>query len=191
MKKLLILILMLFSFKSFSQRDKVLIKNDVYQIIYSEVLQQPINVKYTVLCSDGTFSRKGMNFKKPEDIITSDNDDYKDNDYDKGHLAPAADFNCDNNKLLETFSYLNCALQNTYLNKGTWEFLENHERELSKKYKVNVEVRLGFSKKSIKLKSGATVPDYFIKIIKYNKITEKYYFKNEKPLYTDYTKYKI
>jgi hypothetical protein len=41
------------------------------------------------------------------------------------------------------------------------------------------------------LPTGATIPDAYYKTIKYGKTTEVYYFKNEKPLTTDYTKYKI
>jgi hypothetical protein len=48
-----------------------------------------------------------------------------------------------------------------------------------------------YSTKSIVLTSGATIPDGYYKTIKYGKTIEKYYFKNEKPLTTDYTKYKI
>jgi hypothetical protein len=35
------------------------------------------------------------------------------------------------------------------------------------------------------------VPDGYIKTIKYSNKIEKYYFKNEKPLFTDFTKYII
>jgi hypothetical protein len=41
------------------------------------------------------------------------------------------------------------------------------------------------------LPTGATVPDGYIKTIKYGKTTEKYYFKNEKPASTDFKKYII
>jgi hypothetical protein len=56
---------------------------------------------------------------------------------------------------------------------------------------VVVEIRCIFGPKSIKLPSGATVPTAYRKTIKYDKVTEVYYFKNEKPLSTDFTKYKI
>jgi DNA/RNA endonuclease G (NUC1) len=65
---------------------------------------------------------------------TSDTRDYL-NVYDRGHLAPAADFNCDLASL-RTFTYLNCALQYDELNRGVWRLLEEHERVLAKKYKV-------------------------------------------------------
>jgi hypothetical protein len=48
-----------------------------------------------------------------------------------------------------------------------------------------------YSTKSKKLSTGATVPDAFIKTIRYNNITEIYYFKNEIPLSNDFTKYRI
>jgi hypothetical protein len=48
-----------------------------------------------------------------------------------------------------------------------------------------------YSSKSIVLLTGATIPDAYYKTIKYGKTIEVYYFKNEKPLSTDYTKYKI
>jgi len=41
------------------------------------------------------------------------------------------------------------------------------------------------------LPSGATIPDGYYKIIKYNNTTETYYFKNEKPSSTDYKKYQV
>ena len=64
-------------------------------------------------------------------------------------------------------------------------------RDLAKKYTVDVEIKLIFSDKSIKLPTGATVPDAFLKTIKYNGITEKYYFLNEKPKSSNFKLYLI
>jgi hypothetical protein len=69
--------------------------------------------------------------------------------------------------------------------------LEVRERDLAKIQKVVVEIRCVYSSKSIVLLTGATIPDAYYKTIKYGKTIEVYYFKNEKPLSTDYTKYKI
>ena len=62
--------------------------------MYSEVLEQPLWLEYTVLCPSGTAKRDGMDFFTVYSILTSNNADYQNNVYDKGHLAPAADFNC-------------------------------------------------------------------------------------------------
>jgi endonuclease G len=192
MKKLLSILLFITTM-SYSQavRDSVLVKTDIFEISYSEKFEQPLRVKYRVICQDGKASRQGMDFYTEKNYKTSDSKDYENNIYDKGHCAPAADFNCDKIMLFKTFTYLNCTLQNQYLNRGAWRLLELHERELSKKFIVDVEIKLIFSDKSIKLPTGATVPDAFIKIIKYNGIVEKYYFINEKPKSNNYTLYLV
>jgi endonuclease G len=194
MKKLLLtlgLILPLFVYGQKPLRDSIYIKTDMFELVYSEKLQQPKFIRYMVQCPNGTAPRKGMDFYVCDSIITSDDKDYVNNPYDKGHLAPAADFNCTSEMLFKTFTYLNCSLQQENLNRTTWRLLEVRERDLSKTQKVVVEIRCVYSPKSIVLPTGATIPDAYYKTIKYGKTTEVYYFKNEKPLTTDYTKYKI
>ena len=190
--KLLFLFLFpLFVFAQKTLRDSIYIKTNMFEIVYSEKLQQPKFIRYTVQCPNGTANRKGMDFYTCDSILTSDNKDYENNPYDKGHLAPAADFNCDRDMLFKTFTYLNCSLQHENLNRTTWRLLEARERELAKTQKVTVEIRCVFTPKSVVLPTGATIPDGYYKTIKYGKTVEKYYFKNEKPLSTDFTKYKI
>jgi endonuclease G len=195
MKKLLLtltFILPLFLLSQKTLRDSIYIKTNMFEIVYSEKLQQPKFIRYTVKCPNGAASRKGMDFYTCDSILTSDNKDYENNPYDKGHLAPAADFNCDKETLFKTFTYLNCSLQQENLNRTTWRLLEARERELAKTNKnVVVEIRCVFSKTSIVLPTGATVPDSYIKTIKYGKITDKYFFENKKPISTDYNKYII
>ena len=195
MKKLLLtltFILPLFLLSQKTLRDSIYIKTNMFEIVYSEKLQQPKFIRYTVQCPNGAASRKGMDFYTCDSIFTSDNKDYENNPYDKGHLAPAADFNCDKETLFKTFTYLNCSLQQENLNRTTWRLLEARERELAKTNKnVVVEIRCVFSKTSIVLPTGATVPDSYIKTIKYGKTTDKYFFENKKPVSTDYNKYII
>jgi endonuclease G len=172
-------------------RDSIYVKTSIFDVVYSEKLQQPKWIEYTVLCNDGKVSRKGLDFYTCDSILTSDGKDYENNVWDKGHLAPAADFNCNKNTLYQTFTYLNCVLQHEKLNRGVWRLLELYERELSKTNTVYVEIRMVYSKKSLTLSSGATVPDAFIKTISYGNKVEIYYFKNEIPLSNDIKKYKI
>jgi endonuclease G len=195
MKKILLLIffgLLLITQQVFAQRTQVAFKNELFTGVYSEVYQQPLWITYKVLCPTGTASREGMDFYTNDSIKTSDDLDYANNEYDKGHLAPAADFNCDKAMLFKTFSYLNCALQQENLNRGVWRFLELHERELAKGGNaVTVKIELSFTSGSKKLPTGATIPDGFVKtIIVNNKTVEKYYFPNTAPTkgkkYQDY-----
>jgi endonuclease G len=195
MKNLLLVLLTLTTFTSFSQkvlRDSVVVKTPIFEVVYSEKLEQPKFIRYNVQCPNGSAPRTGMDFYTDESIKTSDNKDYEKNPYDKGHLAPAADFNCTRELLYLTFTYLNCSLQQENLNRTTWRLLEVRERELAKTHKVVVvEIRCIFGPKSIKLPTGATVPTAYRKTIIYDGKTEVYYFKNEKPLSTDFTKYKV
>jgi endonuclease G len=189
MKKLLILLFLLPIFVFAQKREKVLFQNSIFKGEYSETLEQPLWIEYVVKCPNGSASRNGMDFYKNDSIHTSDNNDYAKNVYDKGHLAPAADFNCSKEMLYSTFSYLNCCLQNQYLNRGVWRLLESHERELSKTNTVYVKIVLVFDKTSTRLTTGATVPSGFYKYITVNGVTTKYYFKNEKPMSSDFKLY--
>lgn len=193
MKSFLFLLLLLPTLVFAQLRDSVYVKSPIFEVVYSEVLEQPKWIKYTVLCPEGSASRAGMDFYTVDSIKTSDANDYVKNVYDKGHLAPAADFNCTREMLKQTFSYLNCALQNQYLNRGVWRILEEYERELAKKEKVSVTIHLIFDKNSTKLPSGATVPSGFYKYIylETSKKTIKYYFPNESPTKPKYVDYEI
>ena len=70
-------------------------------IEYNADYQQPVRAIYEITCPNGTESRSGMDFYVPKDINfhTSDDDDYSNNIWDKGHLAPAAAFSCTEEEL--------------------------------------------------------------------------------------------
>ena len=193
MKKLLFALLLVPTLVTAQLRDSVRIKTDIYEVIYSEKLESPRWVKYTVLCPNGTASRSGMDFYTNDSVKTSSNEDYVKNEWDKGHMAPAADFNCDKEMLRKTFSYLNCALQNQYLNRGVWRMLEEQERVWAQKETTTVTINLVFDKTSYTLPTGATVPNGFLKTIYLEKSGKKikFYFPNMTPTKEKYTEYEI
>lgn len=193
MKKLLFALLLTPVVATAQLRDSIRIKTDIYEVIYSEKLESPRWVQYTVLCPNGTASRSGMDFYTNDSVKTSSNEDYVKNEWDKGHMAPAADFNCDKEMLRKTFSYLNCALQNQYLNRGVWRMLEEQEREWAKKETTTVTINLVFDKTSYRLPTGATVPNGFLKTICLEKSGKKikFYFPNMTPTKEKYTEYQI
>ncbi len=191
MKKLIILLLCLYSLTVYSQRDSVLIKTPIYSCVYSEVLQQPKRVWYTVQCPTGAYPRKGMDFYTNDSVITSDGKDYEANVWDKGHCAPAADFNCTRETLWQTFSYLNCILQHEKLNRGAWRLLEAYERQLALTKVVKVQIDVIYAKNAVKLPTGATIPTAFRKTISFDNKKEIYYFVNEAPSSTDFKLYLI
>lgn len=191
MKKfLLILLLPLVGFGQL--RDSVYVKTDIYEVMYSETLEQPLWVKYQVACTGAGASRKGMDFYVDKKIHTSDAKDYALNVYDKGHCAPAADFNCNREMLFKTFSYLNCTLQNERLNRVHWRLLEDYERLLAVTDRpVNVEIRIVFDKNPRRVGAGAAIPTAFYKVIKTRSKTITFFFKNEPPTKKTFIDYQI
>tara|TARA_B110000858_G_scaffold150604_1_gene171418 strand:- start:41 stop:622 length:582 start_codon:yes stop_codon:yes gene_type:complete len=176
----------------FAQSIKV-IDTELYNVTYSEIYQQPLEVSYQVMCPLGDASRKGLNFYGVDSILTSDNNDYKGNVWDKGHMAPAAAFNCSRETIKKTFSYLNCALQHEGLNRGPWKELERFERNLAKVYAfVTVTIVLDFEDTPDNwLPSGALVPIGFTKTIWVDGEYFKFYFPNEDVAGQDWITFKL
>ena len=177
--------LLTFFFISFTApyREKVAFDYGIYKGEYSEVYEQPLWIQYSLYKPVSLVSRGHLNFYKPKDIHTSDNSDYANNEYDKGHIASAESFSDTKDHMYTTFSYCNSALQNFSLNRGIWKELESKERSWAQTDSIVVKCELIFSKSSIKLKSGATVPDSFRKTIYFvfSKKQYIYYFNNSAP----------
>lgn len=184
MKKLILVLLFVPLFSFAQKRDSVYVQNKVFTLVYSEILEQPKWVKYKVTCAENNVSRKGLDFYKEKTIHTSDNEDYVANDWDKGHMAPAAAFGCNAELLKQTFTYLNSALQHKSLNRGVWKELEEYERQLRQKADdIEIYIRVDFNPPLKKVSGGATIPSGFYKTIKSQKlkINECYYFNNTIP----------
>ena len=170
-------------------REEVIVETEIFKVWYSEVKEQPTKVTYTVLCPTPGVSRDGLDFYTESDYHTSDDDDYYSNPWDKGHMAPAAAFNCSRDMLKQTFTYLNSALQYESLNRGVWNKLEEFERNLANFYEVNVEIQINFVENPPKVSGGASIPESFLKIIRWGDKEEKFLFPNENTSGTDWTDY--
>ena len=171
-------------------RDSIYIQTPIYQVTYSETKEQPIQLTYLSSNRVKNVDRGSMNFYTDKEIHTSDNADYYRNVWDKGHLAPAATFSDSRDNLRMTFSYLNCALQNQYLNRGAWRLLEEQERKWDDQEELKVTIKIEFSD-SI-LPTGATIPSKFTKCIEFTDSNNIrcYSFPNERPT-KDWEEYEI
>ena len=144
MKKVLLFIgIFLVSFTSFSQ-DTIRVKNQVFEVLYSQNLEQPLWIKYQSTNRPTNVNRGSMDFYTEKSIKTSDAADYLKNIYDKGHGAPAATFSDNSENLKQTFSYLNCILQDQYLNRGEWRLLEEQERKWDDDENLTVIIKVFF-----------------------------------------------
>jgi len=171
-------------------RELVEVETPIFKVWYSETKEQPVKLIYKSSNRPKNVDRGSMNFYTEANYHTSDNADYYRNVWDKGHLAPAATFSDSMENLKQTFSYLNCALQDQYLNRGEWRLLEEAERDWDDFEELEVTIDIKFSDSV--LPSGATIPSKFIKHIYLtkNNVWECFDFPNEKPT-KDYLGYKV
>jgi len=186
MKKCLIsLLLILVAVTSYSQdiTQNIIIKNNVFEVLYSQSLEQPLKIKYRSTNRPTNVNRGSMDFYKEPNIKTSDADDYKANIYDKGHGAPAATFSDSQENLKQTFSYLNCILQDQYLNRGEWRLLEEQERKWDDTENLTVLITVHFDNPVKRIPTNAAIPSHLQKHIYFE--TQKewrcFVFLNERP----------
>ena len=142
------------------------------RMIYDED-EKEINIEYkesTTIKIDTIITKSKLtSFKAPSGIITSDDEDYN-NPYDKGHLVPKESFpETEYNDFM--YSFLNCALMHKTLNRGVWSILEKKERKISNSAVLKVKILLSFGKNNI-VTGGASIPDFFTKILEYRKFDE-------------------
>jgi len=165
------------------RRDEVIIENNVFKVWYSEVKEQPTKLIYTSTNRPKNVDRGSMNFYTEGDVYTSNNADYYNNVWDKGHLAPAATYSDSMVNLKQTFSFLNRALQNQYLNRGEWRLLEEEEREWDDIENLTITVELEWNGDYEVLPTGGHIPTHMIKTIYFETsgTCRKFRFPNEQP----------
>ena len=183
MKKISLLIGFLFvTLTSFSQ-DTVRVKNQVFEVLYSQTLESPLWLKYRSTNRPTNVNRGTMDFYTEKNIKTSDANDYAKNIYDKGHLAPAASFSDNMENLKQTFTYLNCMMQDQYQNRGEWRLLEEQERKWDDNEPLTIIIKVFFDKIPKRVPTNAAIPSHMQKHIYFEKSNKWrcYVFLNEKP----------
>ena len=180
---LLISLLFISTFVGYSQDVKI--KNNVFETLYSQSLEQPLWIRYRSINRPTNVNRGTMDFYKEPNVKTSDGDDYVKNIYDKGHGAPAASFSDNMENLKQTFSYLNCILQDQYLNRGEWRLLEEQERRWDDVENLTVLITIHFDKPVKRIPTNAAIPSYLEKHIYFEKQGKWkcFVFLNQKPQY--------
>jgi len=183
MKKLLALATILIFAVTVNGQDTIRVKNQVFEVLYSQKLESPVWLKYHSTNRPTNVNRGAMDFYTEKNIHTSDADDYSKNIYDKGHLAPAASFSDNMDNLKQTFTYLNCMLQDQYMNRGEWRLLEEQERKWDDNENLTVIIKVFFDNPVKRLPTNAAIPSHMQKHIYFEKQKKWkcYVFLNEKP----------
>lgn len=152
-------------------RSEAIVEHQHYAFSYNEKTEQPNWVAYTLTkknLDNAQYKRKD-DFRSDPDVSTESAsvNDYKKSGYDRGHLAPAADFTWDKDALSESFFMSNMSPQEPSFNRGIWKKLEeqvrNWARANHKIYVVTGPITKGISKKIGANK--VAVPSHYYKVI--------------------------
>ncbi|MCV9386140.1 DNA/RNA non-specific endonuclease [Reichenbachiella ulvae] len=121
-----------FAWPKYTGEDQI-IEHEFYTLKYNEKTEQADWVAYKLTAKNlknARFKREDDFRPDPEvDTKSAHPDDYKGSGYDRGHLAPAADFTWDEGGLSETFYMSNMSPQDPGFNRGIWRKLEGQVRD--------------------------------------------------------------
>ena len=108
-----------------------------FTLSYHEAWEQPLWVAYILRGSDlnQPWSERRNNFRPDPEVPTGSStpDDYRGSGYDRGHLAPFADFAWNAEQADETFLMSNVSPQDRAFNQGVWRELEEVVREWARR----------------------------------------------------------
>lgn len=111
-----------------------IIKHTGYTLSYNEEYEQPSYVAYELTAKevDGGYDRADS-FKADPAVKTGSATlaDYKGSGYDRGHMAPAADFKWSEEAMSDTFYLSNMSPQVGAFNRGIWADLESAVRTMA------------------------------------------------------------
>ncbi len=115
--------------------DEIIVSHTGYTLSYCEEYEVPYWVAYTLTKErvvSQAASRKD-NFREDPDISTGSATllDYKKSGYDRGHMAPAADFRWSEGAMNDTFYLSNMCPQIHAFNAGIWSDLESAVRSIA------------------------------------------------------------
>lgn len=108
-----------------------------YTLGYAEKYEQPAWVAYRLTAEMVTGKNKRKDNFRPDPKVATGSAvpaDYRGSGYDRGHLAPVADFKADAGWMDETFFMSNMSPQVHEFNAGIWEKLEAATRGWAKRY---------------------------------------------------------
>ena len=149
------------------------VEHTAYALGYSEEHEQASWVQYKLYKSNLELQQVKRKDKFKEDTKISTGsaslNDYKKSGFDRGHLAPCADFTYSNSTMLESFFMSNMSPQIPSFNRGKWKVLESKVREYAFKYDslliITGPVLYSIKEKEIIGNNNVTIPEYYYKII--------------------------
>lgn len=121
-------------------QDTVRLTHTNFTSVFSKSKKYPVVVEWWVtrgMVSCETPLKRKDNFKPDPKLPIETNiaKDYVNSGFDRGHMMPAADNLCQNQKILdECFYFSNMSAQYHSLNAGDWKVLETKTRQMALEY---------------------------------------------------------
>lgn len=107
------------------------INHKAYTVDYNEEWRLPNWVAYSLTDKQTKGPVERHNRFEPDPLVkgaTAQYWDYKNTNYDRGHMVPAGDMKWDRTAMEECFYLSNICPQNHTMNEGDWNYLENRVR---------------------------------------------------------------
>ena len=159
-----------FGWPAYTTNDDI-VEHAYYALSYDEKNEQAEWVAYKLTranLNNAQFKRKD-NFRQDPDVKSKSASlaDYKGSGYDRGHLAPAADFTWTEQGLDESFFMSNMSPQEPGFNRGVWKKLEEQVHQWAKQEgELFVVTGPIFKEKRKKIgKNKVTIPSHFYKVL--------------------------
>lgn len=159
-----------FCWPSYTQNDAI-VEHAYYTLSYNEKTEQADWVAYRLkkMNLENAKFKRTNNFRIDPDVRTKSAtlDDYKGSGYDRGHLAPAADFGWTKEGMSESFYMSNMSPQDPGFNRGIWKKLEERVRQWAKSNnEIYVVTGPIYRSRGDKIgKNKVIVPDQYYKVI--------------------------
>lgn len=120
------------------REDDDVIVHSAFTLSYNEEHEQAAWVAYELTREElaDNHKREKIHFKPDPRVKTgsADDDDYRGNGFDRGHLAPAGDMNYSLDALKESFYFSNISPQVRKFNSGIWKSLEEKTRDWAARF---------------------------------------------------------
>ncbi len=125
-----------FHIPEYSQNDQI-IHHSAFSLSYNEIHEQANWMGYTLTDKNLAYGFERESDFLPDPLVktgTSDDIDFQNSGFDRGHLAPAADMAWSSKSMHESFYYSNISPQWPAFNRGVWKKSEMMVRHWAMKY---------------------------------------------------------
>lgn len=144
----------------------VVLTNIAFNVAFDTDTRCPSWVYYDIAPTNVVVTNRAPHgFSTDPRVVESDNAlDYGKSGFDRGHMAPAADFNFNRKALAETYLFSNICPQLPTLNRGEWAQIEREVRTLAKEQETHVLTFPVFEPMETNLMGRVRIPCGFYKV---------------------------